>query len=70
MHSHLTQHQRIELSLLNRLGYNQRSVALVLGVNPGTICRELAHNSPYLEAAGPGKPDWLPEPAGVLPTSG
>jgi IS30 family transposase len=45
MHSHLTQHQRIELSLLTRLGYSQRAVALVLGVSPSTICRELARNT-------------------------
>jgi len=44
MHYHLTQHQRIELSLLTRLGYSQRAVALVLGVSPSTICRELARN--------------------------
>jgi len=44
MHLHLTQHQRIELSLLTRLGYSQRAVALVLGVSPSTICRELARN--------------------------
>jgi len=45
MHFHLTQHQRIELSLMIRLGYSQRAVALVLGVSPSTICRELARNS-------------------------
>ncbi len=44
MHFHLTQHQRIELSLMTRLGYSQRAVALVLGVNPSTVCRELARN--------------------------
>lgn len=44
MHYHLTQHQRIELSLLTRLGYSQRDAALVLGVSPSTVCRELARN--------------------------
>lgn len=44
MHTHLTQNQRIELSLLTRLGYSQRAVALVLGVSPSTICRELRRN--------------------------
>jgi IS30 family transposase len=44
MHYHLTQHQRIELSLLTKLGYSQRAAALVLGVSPSTICRELARN--------------------------
>ena len=44
MHSHLTQHQRIELSLLMRLGHSQRNAALVLGVSPSTICRELQRN--------------------------
>lgn len=45
MHSHLTQHQRIELSLLSRLGYSQRQAALCLGVSPSTISRELGRNS-------------------------
>lgn len=44
MHYHLTQQQRIELSLLLRLGYSQRNAALVLGVSPSTVCRELARN--------------------------
>jgi IS30 family transposase len=44
MHYHLTQQQRVELSLLLRLGHSQRNIALVLGVSPSTICRELARN--------------------------
>ncbi len=44
MHYHLTQHQRIELSLLVRLGHSQRNAALVLGVSPSTVCRELMRN--------------------------
>ena len=44
MHFHLTQQNRIELSLLTRLGYSQRAVAVELGVSPSTICRELARN--------------------------
>ena len=44
MHFHLTQQQRVELSLLHRLGYSQHSVALVLGVSPSTVCRELSRN--------------------------
>lgn len=44
MHFHLTQHQRIELSLLVRLGHTQRNAALVLGVSPSTVCRELSRN--------------------------
>ncbi len=44
MHSHLTQHQRIELSLLLRLGRSQRAAAMVLGVSPSTVCRELQRN--------------------------
>lgn len=44
MHSHLTQQQRIELSLLCALGYSQRAAAAVLGCSPSTICRELARN--------------------------
>jgi len=44
MHFHLTQQQRIELSLLIRLGHTQRNAALVLGVNPSTVCRELNRN--------------------------
>lgn len=44
MHYHITQEQRVELSLLTRLGYSQRSIALVLGVSPSTVCRELGRN--------------------------
>lgn len=44
MHYHITQEQRVELSLLTRLGYSQRSIALVLGVSPSTVCRELQRN--------------------------
>lgn len=49
MHSHLTQHQRIELSLLMRLGHSLRAAAAVLGVSPSTVCRELQRNC---EASG------------------
>lgn len=45
MHSHLTQNQRIELSLLLRLGYSQRQAARCLGVSPSTVSRELHRNS-------------------------
>lgn len=45
MHTHLTQEQRNQVSLLLKLGYSQRSTALVLGVSPSTICRELSRNS-------------------------
>ncbi len=44
MHYHLTQQQRIELSLLMRIGHTQRNAALVLGVSPSTVSRELARN--------------------------
>lgn len=44
MHYHLTQEQRTELSLLMRLGHSQRNAALVLGVSPSTVCRELRRN--------------------------
>ena len=44
MHYHLTQTERIELSLLLQLGHSQRNAALVLGVSPSTVCRELARN--------------------------
>jgi IS30 family transposase len=44
MPSHLTQTQRIELSLLVRLGSSQRAAAAVLGVSPSTVCRELKRN--------------------------
>lgn len=44
MHYHLTQQQRIELSLLIRLGGSQRAAAAVLGVSPSTVCRELKRN--------------------------
>lgn len=45
MHYHLTQEQRIELSLLMRLGHSQRNAALVLGVSPSTVSRELRRNA-------------------------
>lgn len=45
MHSHLTQNQRIELSMLLRLGYNQRQIAQELDVHPSIICRELKRGS-------------------------
>lgn len=45
MHYHFTQTERIELSLLLRLGHTQRNAALILGVSPSTICRELARNA-------------------------
>ena len=44
MHYHLTQQQRIELSLMLQLGHSQRNTALVLGVSPSTVCRELSRN--------------------------
>lgn len=44
MHSHLTQHQRIELSLLLRLGHTQRQIAAILGTSPSTVSRELSRN--------------------------
>ena len=45
MHYHLTQEQRIGLSLLMRIGHSQRNAALVLGVSPSTISRELRRNT-------------------------
>jgi transposase, IS30 family len=44
MHFHLTQNQRIELSLLLRLGHSQRQAATSLGVSPSTVSRELSRN--------------------------
>lgn len=44
MHFHLTQNQRIELSLLLRLGYSQRQAAIQLGVSASTVSRELRRN--------------------------
>lgn len=38
---HLTQPERVELSIMLRLGYNQRQIAEQIGVHPSTICREL-----------------------------
>lgn len=45
MHYHITQEQRVELSLLIRLGHTQRNAALVLGVSPSTVSRELHRNA-------------------------
>ncbi|MEO6761070.1 MAG: IS30 family transposase [Candidatus Saccharimonadales bacterium] len=44
MYYHITQEQRVELSLLIRLGHTQRNAALVLGVSPSTVSRELRRN--------------------------
>ncbi len=44
MHYHITQTECIELSLLMRLGHSQRNAALILGVSPSTVSRELARN--------------------------
>lgn len=38
---HITHPERLELSVLLRLGYNQRQIADEIGVHPSTICREL-----------------------------
>jgi IS30 family transposase len=46
MYYHLTQEQRIQLSLLTHLGWIQRNSASVLGVSPSAICRELKRNTP------------------------
>lgn len=45
MYTHLTQNNRIELSLLLRLGHTQREAAAVLGVSPSTVSRELDRNT-------------------------
>jgi transposase, IS30 family len=45
MYYHLTQNQRIELSLLLRLGHSKRASARVLGVSPSTISRETIRNT-------------------------
>lgn len=45
MHFHLTQTNRIELSLLYRLGYSMRQAAQQLGVAASTVSRELRRNA-------------------------
>lgn len=45
MYTHLTQHQRIELSLLVRLGSTQHYIAGVLGISTSTVSRELRRNT-------------------------
>ena len=42
---HLTKHQRIELSLLLRLGHSKRATARLLGVSPSTVCREVVRGT-------------------------
>jgi len=44
-YKHLTQEERYHISALKKAGYNQKSIAIELGVNPGTISRELKRNS-------------------------
>lgn len=58
MHSHLTQNQRIELSLLLRLGHSCRSAATVLGVSPSTVSRELRRNSTRQGSYNPAQARW------------
>lgn len=41
---HLTKHQRIELSLLRKLGHSMRAAARILGMSPSTVSRELRRN--------------------------
>lgn len=50
MYYHITQKQRIELSLLLRLGNSMRATARILGVSHSTLSRELQRN------ASPDKP--------------
>lgn len=45
MYYHLTQQNRIELSLLLQLGHSQRQAAAVLGVSPSTVSREIGRNT-------------------------
>jgi len=45
MHSHLTKHQRIELSILLRAGVSLRQAAKLLGIHHTTLSRELQRNS-------------------------
>ena len=40
----LNQAQRYQIEILNKAGRNQKEIAALLGVSPGTICRELKRN--------------------------
>jgi IS30 family transposase len=40
----LSQAQRYQIEILNKAGKNQKEIAELLGVSPGTICRELKRN--------------------------
>jgi len=44
-YSHLSADERSQIEILNRKGYSQQDIALVLGRNSGTICRELARKT-------------------------
>jgi len=44
MYSHINRDQRIALGTLLRAGYNRKEVAHELGINPGTVTRELKRN--------------------------
>jgi len=43
----LSQAQRYQIEILNKAGKNQKEIAELLGVSPGTICRELKRNKGY-----------------------
>ena len=40
----LSQEQRYQIEILKKAGKNQKEIAELLGVSPGTICRELNRN--------------------------
>jgi IS30 family transposase len=43
-YKHITSKQRVELSVLRRAGIAQKDIALILGLNPSSISRELKRN--------------------------
>jgi IS30 family transposase len=53
----LSQAQRYQIEILNKAGKNQKEIAELLGVSPGTICRELKRNK--------GKKGYRPKQAQI-----
>ena len=53
----LSQAQRYQIEILNKAGKNQKAIAELLGVSPGTICRELKRNK--------GKKGYRPKQAQI-----
>jgi IS30 family transposase len=53
----LSQEQRYQIEILKEAGKNEKEIAELLGVSPGTVCRELKRNK--------GKKGYRPKQAQI-----